>query len=130
LNECRDPACFKAWIYRICRNLCLDHIKNVRRRMVSLDALSGSELASHPVVRPGQAPVWEAFECLPLALREAFLLKHDAGYTYDEVARIVGASPSAVKMRVHRARAVLREWLVEDEKYAGVGDDLALANRH
>ena len=41
-----------------------------------------------------------------------FLLKHDAGYTYDEVAELTDASPSAVKMRVHRARESLREFLI------------------
>ena len=50
---------------------------------------------------------------LPLALREAFLLKHDAGYTYEEVAELTQASPSAVKMRVHRARESLRAFLIE-----------------
>jgi RNA polymerase sigma factor (sigma-70 family) len=58
---------------------------------------------------------------LPDALREAFLLKHDAGYTYDEVAEITEASPSAVKMRVHRAREALRAFL----RGEGVGGDVA-----
>jgi DNA-directed RNA polymerase specialized sigma24 family protein len=47
-------------------------------------------------------------------LREAFLLKHDAGYTYEEVAVLTDSSPSAVKMRVHRARETLRDFLIEE----------------
>ena len=54
-----------------------------------------------------------ALEQLPQALREAFLLKHDAGYTYEEIAELTEASPSAVKMRVHRARDALRAFLIE-----------------
>jgi hypothetical protein len=55
-----------------------------------------------------------ALERLPQALREAFLLKHDAGYTYEEVAEITEATPSAVKMRVHRAREALRAFLIAE----------------
>jgi hypothetical protein len=54
-----------------------------------------------------------ALDRLPNGLREAFLLKHDAGYTYEEVAEITESSPSAVKMRVHRAREALRVFLTE-----------------
>ena len=54
-----------------------------------------------------------AFDRVPSDLRDAFLLKHDAGYTYDEIAQLTAASPSAVKMRVHRAREQLRSFLRE-----------------
>jgi RNA polymerase sigma factor (sigma-70 family) len=59
-----------------------------------------------------------ALDRLPAALREAFLLKHDAGYTYDEVAEMTQATPSAVKMRVHRARETLREFLTDQGIHA------------
>jgi RNA polymerase sigma-70 factor (ECF subfamily) len=52
-----------------------------------------------------------ALDTLPIAMREAFLLKHDAGYTYEEVAELTNATPSAVKMRVHRACDALRAFL-------------------
>jgi RNA polymerase sigma-70 factor, ECF subfamily len=54
-----------------------------------------------------------ALDRLPAPMREAFLLKHDAGYTYDEVAEMTDATPSAVKMRVHRARETLRDFLTQ-----------------
>jgi hypothetical protein len=63
-----------------------------------------------------------ALDRLPNALRQAFLLKHDAGYTYEEVAEITESSPSAVKMRVHRAREALRAFLIEQ----GVGGTIEL----
>lgn len=114
LAECRDPGQFRAWLFRIFRNLCLDHLKDRRRQSVSLDLLEqgagipDQRTSGDPVTR---LEVAEALDALPLLLREAFLLKHDAGYSYDEAAAIVGASPSAVKMRVHRARESLCEAL-------------------
>jgi RNA polymerase sigma-70 factor (ECF subfamily) len=115
LEECHDPGHFRAWVFRISRNLCLDHLKNVRRMSIPISQVTGIESipdrddSADDVDRT----LREALLRLPTALREAFLLKHDAGYTYDEVADLTNASPSAVKMRVHRARESLRAFLVE-----------------
>lgn len=115
LGDCRDPAHFRAWIFRVARNLCLDHLKNVRRSTVPLSHVDDYEsIAPSPGEdeRDADRTLQEALRRLPVALREAFLLKHDAGYTYDEIASLTNASPSAVKMRVHRAREALREFLI------------------
>jgi RNA polymerase sigma-70 factor (ECF subfamily) len=56
-------------------------------------------------------PVGHALLELPADQREAFLLKHLDELSYDEMARITGASPSALKMRVKRARDRLRALL-------------------
>ncbi len=110
LADCRDPAAFRAWVSRILRNLCLDHFKNRRQQTVALSTLP--EDAEFPDPRSQgdtltRLAVEEALDTVPLLLREAFLLRHDAGYSYDEIATIVDASPGAVKMRVHRAREYL-----------------------
>jgi RNA polymerase sigma-70 factor (ECF subfamily) len=113
LADCRDGASYRAWLFRICRNLCLDELRNVRRLGVPMSDLEGPE--DFEDTRAGEddlaLTLRAALERLPAALREAFLLKHDAGYTYDEIAAITEASPSAVKMRVHRARESLRTFL-------------------
>lgn len=112
LNECHEPAHFRAWTFRIVRNLCLDYLKNVRRLSVPLSSLEHE----HAVLQRDSEmsiTLGAALDSLPVALREAFLLKHDANYTYEEIADMTDASPSAVKMRVHRARESLREFLVQ-----------------
>jgi RNA polymerase sigma-70 factor (ECF subfamily) len=115
LQECHDPGHFRAWVFRIGRNLCLDHLKNVRRMSIPISQVRGIESIPDRDDSEGDVDrtLREALLRLPTALREAFLLKHDAGYTYDEVADLTKASPSAVKMRVHRARESLRAFLIE-----------------
>lgn len=115
LAECREPGHFRAWVFRITRNLCLDHLKSVRRLTIPLSHVTDAEDIPHSAGGSGDAEcaLREALLRLPVALREAFLLKHDAGYTYEEVAEMTGASPSAVKMRVHRAREALRAFLID-----------------
>ena len=54
-----------------------------------------------------------ALEQLPVEQREAFVLKHVEGASYEEMAELTGAGVSALKMRVHRACARLRELLEE-----------------
>lgn len=115
LADCRDRAHFRAWLFSIARNQCLDHLKNVRRLSVPLSTIEGSE--SIEDVRADSSEVdltmRAALDRLPDTLREAFLLKHDAGYTYEELADMTQTTPSAMKMRVHRARETLREFLME-----------------
>lgn len=116
LTECRDPAHFRAWAFRIARNLCLDHMKSVRRFTVPFSEVDGAEDIPRDEAdgsSDADRTLREALLRLPVPLREAFLLKHDAGYTYEEVAQMTNASPSAVKMRVHRARETLRAFLIE-----------------
>lgn len=124
LADCRDPASFRAWVSRILRNLCLDHFKNRRQQNVPLSALP--EATEFPDPRSAgdaltRLEVAEALDAVPVLLREAFLLRHDAGYSYEEIAGIVDANPGAVKMRVHRAREYLCAALASD---SGTGPSL------
>ncbi len=113
LADCRDRDAFRAWAYRILRNRCLDYLKNIRRRDVPLDAVSpdGAERFGATPTTELRHELEDALDRLSPLLREAFLLKHEAGYSYDEMAGITDTSPSAVKMRVHRAREELRTLL-------------------
>lgn len=119
LADCRDPSRFRAWLFRIARNLCFDHLRRVRQVAVPLSYVPEAEAIADD--RPDaleRSMVHQALDRLSPVLREAFLLKHDAGYSYEEIADITGAGPSAVKMRVHRARLELCEYFEEPERSA------------
>lgn len=112
LETCRDTAHFRTWLFRILRNRCLDHLKDVRRRHVPLDTVTIPASDNATSIEDADALV-RAFRQLPPALREAFLLKHRDGCSYEEIAERTGATVSALKMRVHRARDLLRATLVD-----------------
>jgi RNA polymerase sigma factor (sigma-70 family) len=47
--------------------------------------------------------------------RALVLLKDYEGYTYEEIAEITGLNITQVKVTLHRARLILKEWLVSVE---------------
>lgn len=118
LRQCQDPARFGAWLYQIVINECRTFgARRARRerRMVYDEAA----VASAPDARPGAEAglaledVQRALDRLDADQREAFILKHVEGLSYDEMAVLTGAGVSALKMRVKRACNRLRELLEE-----------------
>ncbi|HEX2202262.1 MAG TPA: RNA polymerase sigma factor [Longimicrobium sp.] len=114
LDTCQDPDRFPAWLFRILRNRCKDWLKNRRQQNVSL---TDDNAASAPAGDdPGRSlertelgrVVEAALARLPEAQREAFLMKHVEGLSYEEMAERLETGVSALKMRVMRAREALQ----------------------
>ncbi len=113
LSRCREPDRVGGWLFRILANECRDYLKSRRRNDVSVDGLP-------PLRDPGQHAdaalqqseirdrLDDALDRLDPEQREAFVLKHVDGRSYDEIAALLGVSIPALKMRVHRARDGLR----------------------
>ena len=117
LESCQDPDKVGGWLFRICANMCKDYLKSSRRKDVSFDDLGvpmvemggpGTDLDRSEMRRALE----EAIEGLTPGLREAFVLKHLEGCSYERMADLMGVSISALKMRVHRAREELQGKLV------------------
>ena len=116
LAYCRDPERFGAWLYRILANACKDHLKSKRRRDVSLeDQTNIADKIGGPAAELERselrAMLNNAIAKLPESLREAFVLKHVEGRSYEEIAELLNTSVPALKMRVHRAREALKDAL-------------------
>jgi len=119
LATCLEPARFGAWLFRIVKNRCTDYLKEHRRRDVSLDPdapfVADRDDPARDLERARlRAAVERALGELPEAQREAFLLKHVEGRSYEEMAELLGDGVSALKMRVMRAREALRLSLERD----------------
>ncbi len=111
---------FDAWVFRIVANGCKDWLKNIRRSHLSYDeddqpsqyATPDEELDRTEL----RSDLDRALATLPPSLREAFIMKHVEGRSYEEMADLLGTTVGALKMRVHRAREALQALL--EEKYA------------
>jgi RNA polymerase sigma-70 factor (ECF subfamily) len=119
LHTCREPERVGAWLFRIVANLCKDHVRHPRaRRDVPLAPLAGAVAGSANPEADAQAAetrrrVWGALQALTPEQREAFVLKHVEGRSYEEIAAVMDLSVASLKMRVHRAREALKGLLHE-----------------
>jgi RNA polymerase sigma-70 factor (ECF subfamily) len=111
---------FDAWVFRIVANGCKDWLKNIRRSHLSYDEddqPSGYATPEEELDRTElRGDLDHALATLPASLREAFVMKHVEGRSYEEMADLLGTTVGALKMRVHRAREALQALL--EEKYA------------
>lgn len=128
LREFRQEARFGTWLLRIATNHALDTLrKRSRRRAVALDA-AGSELGE-PLPHPRAIAPWreapeqiasrrETRQLLDDALAEldekyrvVFVLRDIEELSTAETAEVLGISQANVKVRLLRARLMLRERL-------------------
>jgi RNA polymerase sigma-70 factor, ECF subfamily len=111
---------FDAWVFRIVANGCKDWLKNIRRTHLSYDEddqPSGYSTPDEELDRTElRSDLDKALMTLAPSLREAFVMKHVEGRSYEEMADLLGTTVGALKMRVHRAREALQALL--EEKYA------------
>jgi RNA polymerase sigma-70 factor (ECF subfamily) len=113
LAGCREPDRFGAWFFRILQNQCRNALAR-RKETVDVGAveLAGRERADGGVDRSELAEALEAaLASLTTEQREAFVMKHVEGRSYEEMAALLGVGVDALKMRVHRARDALRQRL-------------------
>jgi RNA polymerase sigma-70 factor, ECF subfamily len=124
LASFRGDAKFSTWLYRIAVNACRDHhgsrAARKQSRETSLEGPDGEGASPPPAPgRPDLAleasEVETGFQAgldsLDPRQREAFLLRHEEGMTYDEIAVVLGISIANAKVRVHRAREALLKTL-------------------
>jgi RNA polymerase sigma-70 factor (ECF subfamily) len=137
IRRFRGDAAFSTWLHRITAN-CSKTLLSLRRRAShqDLDALSGAEDESALADRePDHDP--EARSCrgveldrlaralatLPSGLRAVVVLRDVHDLTHEAIARRLGISLSAAKVRLHRARRRLRDELHgETAEAAGAAD--------
>jgi RNA polymerase sigma-70 factor, ECF subfamily len=111
---------FDAWLFRIVANGCKDWLKNIRRTHLSYDEDDQPSNFNTPAedldCTELRQDLDQALAELAPSLREAFVMKHVEGRSYEEMADLLGTTVGALKMRVHRAREALQALL--EEKYA------------
>jgi RNA polymerase sigma-70 factor, ECF subfamily len=113
LHRFEGRAAFGAWVFAIARNAALAVIRS-RGRRAEDDLGRFGERPADPYGRPftdvviDSLTVQGALERLRAEHRDALLL-WVGGLTYRQVADVMGAPLSSVRVWIHRARSVLRE---------------------
>lgn len=107
----RPGGSLKVYLMHIARNLCIDYTR--RKKPLLVDRLpeqaNGENPYSEMENKEIRLELAEAIQKLPENQRTAILLRHDQGFRYEEIARIMETSVEAVESLLVRARKALRE---------------------
>ena len=95
----------KAWLIRVAINICRDMLRKRRYYDEKVENIPVPEADEQ------QQAALDALLTLPEQFRTLLTLHYIEGYSVAELARILGKTQSAVKMRLSKGRALLREVL-------------------
>ncbi len=105
------------WAYAIARNVALDHARAARLREterlpsdpgVEMVDRGGNDAESAAIAAQAARVVEGVLAKLPPAQRDAFILLRYEGLSVQDAAAVLGATPTAVKLRAFRAYEALR----------------------
>jgi RNA polymerase sigma-70 factor (ECF subfamily) len=110
LGRYQERQQFRPWLFRILVNRCRTAAgrSHARRLRTAVELTPGAAITDANDTIALRSRLARAIDGLDDLQREAFLLKLGEGLDYEEIARITGASVSALKMRVKRARDQVR----------------------
>jgi RNA polymerase sigma factor (sigma-70 family) len=119
IAELHEPAKLRSWLSGIVRNLAANAARVERRRggpPARLDAIdepvsSASDPEALSVTHEEEALLWRALSTLPETFREPLVLFYREEQSIAEVAAQLELSVDAVKQRLSRGRAMLRDEL-------------------
>lgn len=116
LDKFNQDANFQYWVIRVSKNYCIDYYRKKRKERESmvdnmdqvitvLRSMSTPQLVLEEKER--QQAIRESINSLPPILRSCIVLRNLYGYSYQDIARILGIPEGTVKSRINRGRLEL-----------------------
>ncbi|HWA85477.1 MAG TPA: RNA polymerase sigma factor [Opitutus sp.] len=112
LGRLQEVSQFEAWLFRLARNTCIDHLRRQKLRRIFTPFAAEHENIPEPPGAVGS----EELDALRHALQQlpakdrALLALAQEGRSQVEMAEATGTTVMAVKARLHRAREKLRQF--------------------
>ena len=125
LQQFKPSGRFFPWLYAIGLNIARDQIRKAKRAKLMKEDLihfahnPGPDFPEENIVLGPLdfSRVEESMKHLSLESREAIFMRFHEGMTVKEIAKALGVTASAVKMRIHRGLIRLRELLSGEPIY-------------
>jgi RNA polymerase sigma-70 factor (ECF subfamily) len=134
IHRFKPKPSLSSWIFKIARNLCIDHLRKLKRHpQVSFDAYQEDEEGkllyfSNAILTYDKTPAEEArvkeerrllhqaISRLSPQKREALILRVFLDMPYSDIAKIVSTPVGTIKYRVHEAMVELSKLLREKDE--------------
>jgi RNA polymerase sigma-70 factor (ECF subfamily) len=157
LSSFRKESSYKTWVYRIASNICLDKLRQAKRRTLPVDLSDPAVSIIEPrETLPDSSWVWPApdfaetpedalvrkdtlrlcfialLQTLPPRQRAVFILKDVFEWSSKQIAETLGMSPAAVNSALQRARETMNRTKLRSEEFsmAGAEPDRDLLSRY
>lgn len=109
-----DNAKSKSFLFTVAYNQMIDHIRKTKR-VVLKDSFNADSKITYQPDSFKKNIVDEALSKLNDLQKSLVMLKDYEGYSYEEIGQITNLNASQVKVYLHRARLILRDFLVKPE---------------
>ncbi|MEP6837859.1 MAG: sigma-70 family RNA polymerase sigma factor [Bradyrhizobium sp.] len=109
----RAVTSFSAWPFAVARRACY----RLLRRSMGLAETAAADAEARLVHLPAEdirLDLSRAIQSLPEHYREVILLRDIEEFSIDEIAAVLGQTRESVKARIHRARLMIREYLIKE----------------
>jgi RNA polymerase sigma-70 factor (ECF subfamily) len=102
LDRLRNPERFGPWVAAICRNVAKDMLRDRRKQRVCVE---DCEPQTSDCGQDEQGEILaEALQQLPQRLREVVFLRFYNELSYEQMAKVLGATPESIDGRLRRAK--------------------------
>lgn len=101
---------FTSWLYTIARHTCYNVIR-ARKEFETFDDVAHSKIETKHTDVALKEAIQKAINKLPESYKESFILREYEEFSYQEIAESLEIEVSLAKVRVHRARNLLRKLL-------------------
>lgn len=105
----------KSYLFTVAYNQMIDHLRKSKRVTYKDDFGSDTQVTHQPLSSDTKKILNEALNKLNETQRSLVMLKDYEGYSYDEIGKIMNLHESQVKVYLHRARLILKNYLVSKE---------------
>jgi RNA polymerase sigma factor (sigma-70 family) len=111
LSRLREPRRFESWLCGVAINVAKERLRSRASQARAIAAAAPTLGAAVGEDREVLDVVREALEILPAGQRDVVLMHYIDDLSCEEIAGLLGTSPGAVRVRLHRARTQLRHEL-------------------
>ena len=101
---------FAAWLFTISRHTCYNMMRMTKDHAQLEEAHHLSAIENRSDIGL-QECIQKALDTLPVALKEAIILREYEDLSYQDIAEVMGIDVSLAKVRVFRAREIMRKIL-------------------
>ncbi len=111
LAKLKKPERFGPWAGAICRNVAKDMLRQLRKQQERTEANAGNEPDCHEDDR--KAILDQALQQLPQHLREVIFLRFYNEMSYEQMAKVLGATEQMIDGRLRRAKKKIAAYLMK-----------------